>query len=109
MTVALPRSNESLVDCNLKQEGKNHTLVYHRTVSYEAISSQKNTLILLTLREQTLVNQIAWFSGETRILIQMSVLFNLTEGQFKNRLTSQITIKLIEKKLSSEDQFPYYN
>lgn len=55
-----------------------------------------------------LVSQIFGFSGEQRPLFKISVVFNPIEGQFKNRLTSQITINLIEK-LSYKDQFPYCN
>lgn len=37
------------------------------------------------------------FLGEQRPLSEMSVLCNPIDGQFKNRLSIQITIKLIEK------------
>lgn len=43
------------------------------------------------------ISQIIWFSGGTKDLSKTSVLCNPIDGQFKNRLASQITIKLIEE------------
>jgi hypothetical protein len=92
-------SSESLLAIILEHTHVHaHTL--YKTISYQAISFQDTINIKRTDGE----SKSPGFLKKQRPLSKTSVLCNPIDGQFKSRLTGQIIIKSVEKKLSSEYQ-----